>query len=139
MRESPIFITDTDAAKLRGLIAAREGAVERLDQGHLTDLASELERAFVVNADAVPSGVVMLNSRVHVADLLSGERRKLTLVCPSEADPVSGRVSVLAPLGCALMGCREGQIVEWEMPGGLGKFRIDKVTSPGSGVRVDES
>jgi regulator of nucleoside diphosphate kinase len=130
MRESPIFIIDTDAAKLRGLLASRTGARVGRDHEHLFDLAAELERAFVVDAGAVPSGVVTLNSLVHVTDLLTGDRRALTLVFPSEADPAAGRVSVLAPLGCALVGCREGERVEWEMPGGLRRLRIDKVTAP---------
>ena len=127
MRESPIFITDRDAAKLRGLLAARAADREGRDQEHLFDLATELERAHVVNADTVPVGVVVVNSRVQVTDLVSGDRRELTLVFPSEADPAAGRVSVLAPLGCALMGCREGEIVEWEMPGGLRRLKIVKV------------
>ncbi len=131
MRDSPIYIIDTDAAKLRALLAARAGDRDSRDQEHLLELAAELERAFVVKADKVPTGVAMLNSRVQVADLISGERRDLTLVFPPEADPVAGRVSVLAPLGCALMGYREGEIVEWEMPGGLRRLRIDKVTPPG--------
>lgn len=131
MRESAIFIIDTDAAKLRGMLSTQVHDRSGRDQGHMLDLALELERAFVVKADAVPSGVVMLHSRVQVTDLLSGQCRELTLVFPSEADPVSGRISVLAPLGCALMGYREGQIVEWQMPGGLRRLRIDKVGSPG--------
>ena len=83
-----------------------------------------------MHADAIPSGVVMLNSRVQVTDRLTGERHTMTLVFPSEADPVAGRVSVLAPLGCALMGSRVGEIVEWTMPGGLRSLKIDKVSSP---------
>jgi regulator of nucleoside diphosphate kinase len=132
MRNLPIFIVDTDAAKLRGLLAARFADRQGRDQEHLEDLASELERAFVVDAGAVPSGVVMLDSEVRVADLLSGERRDLTVVFPSEADPPAGRISVLAPLGCALMGSRQGEVVEWEMPGGLRRLRIDKVTARGT-------
>lgn len=132
MRDSPIFIIDKDAAKLRGMLAARWGERNGLDQEHLLDLSWELERASVVHADAVPSGVVMLNSQVQVTDRLTGERHTMTLVFPSEADPVAGRVSVLAPLGCALMGSRAGEIVEWTMPGGLRSLKIDKVSSPGA-------
>jgi regulator of nucleoside diphosphate kinase len=128
MRENPIYILESDAAKLRGLLASRGGHADGRDQEHLSDLASELERAFLVSAEAVPSGVATLNSHVQIVDLVSGERRELTLVFPSAADPGSGRISVLAPLGCALVGCREGEIVEWEMPGGPRRLRIDKVT-----------
>jgi regulator of nucleoside diphosphate kinase len=130
MRNAPIFIIDTDAAKLRGLLANRAGSVESRDHEHLSDLASELERAFVVEDDAAPEGVVMMYSRVRVTDLDSGSSRDLTVVFPPDADPARGRVSVLAPLGCALMGCGEGEVVEWEMPGGLRRLRLDKVTAP---------
>ena len=129
MPESAIFIVDTDAARLRGILAARAGGAQARDQEHLADLSSELERAFVVDADAVPTGVVMLNSDVTVTELQSGIRRELTLVFPADADPLSGRVSVLAPLGCALMGCREGETVEWKTPAGFRRLRIDRVTS----------
>ncbi|MEO8315417.1 MAG: GreA/GreB family elongation factor [Pseudomonadota bacterium] len=139
MRESPIFIIETDAARLRGLLATRVGSEENLDQEHLSDLASELERAVVVNEDVAPGGFVMMNSQVQVVDLHSGERRDVTLVFPTDADPASGRVSVLAPLGCALMGNRPGEIVEWEMPGGLRRLRIDKVTAPPGIPQENES
>jgi regulator of nucleoside diphosphate kinase len=135
MRESPIFIIDTDAAKLRSLLASRTGSRVGRDQEHLLDLAVELERAVVVDADAVPRGVVTPGSRVEIVDLQSGERRGLTLVFPLEADPAQGRVSVLAPLGCALIGCREGEVVEWEMPGGLRRLRIETVAPlEGAGI-----
>ena len=131
MRNSPIYIVDADEARLRGLLASRAGDRRGRDQEHLLELAEELERAFVVDANDVPGGVVMLHSRVQVMDLTSGERRELTLVFPSEADPAAGRISVLAPLGCALMGYREGDIVEWEMPGGLRRLQIMEAL-PGS-------
>ena len=129
MRNSPIFIIDTDAARLRGLLATRSAGAAGRDHEHLSDLASELERAFVVGDDAAPAGIVMMYSRVRVTDLDSGASRELTLVFPPDADPNQGRISVLAPLGCALMGCGEGEIVEWEMPGGLRRLRLDQVTS----------
>ena len=128
MRESQIFITEPDAARLRGLLAGRAG--DSRDQEHLDELASELERANVVAANAVPPGVVALHSQVRVVDLATGERQQLTLVFPWEASPLAGRVSVLAPLGCALMGYREGDVVDWLMPGGPRRLRIEEVQAP---------
>ena len=66
-------------------------------------------------------------TRVHVLDLVSWERRELVLVLPRESDAVAGRISVLAPLGTALLGFREGDEVEWLMPGGLRRLRIEDV------------
>lgn len=132
MRESPIYILESDAARLRGLLAARTGERHERDHEHLHELATELERAFLVRGDAAESDVVMLNSAVEVRDLLSGLRSRLTVVFPSEADPAAGRVSVLAPLGCALLGYREGDVVDWEMPGGRRTLRIERVSGAAS-------
>lgn len=128
MRDRQIVITKSDAASLRGLLAARM-RTER-DQDHLEELGAELERALVADRDQVPRDVITMHTRVHVLDLKSNERRELVLVFPSESDPVAGRISVLAPLGTALLGYREGDEVEWTMPGGQRRLRIEKVWQP---------
>jgi regulator of nucleoside diphosphate kinase len=126
-RRPAIVVTEADARRLRGLLAARESAFR--DEAHLADLASELERALLVAADAVPADVVVMDSVVRVRDLSNGAPREFTLVYPAEADIESGRISVLAPLGTALLGFREGDEVEWVMPGGLRRLRIEQVRS----------
>jgi regulator of nucleoside diphosphate kinase len=125
VRDRPIVITKSDAAALRGLLAPR-ARVER-DQDHLYELAAELERALIAEPGEAPDDVVTMHTRVHVFDLVSGERRELVLVFPGEADLSAGRISVLAPLGTALLGYREGDEVEWLMPGGLRRLRIERV------------
>lgn len=127
-RRPAIVVTEADARRLRGLLAARRESTFR-DQAHLADLASELERALLVAADAVPADVVVMDSVVRVRDLSNGEPREFTLVYPAEADLEAGRISVLAPLGTALLGFREGDEVEWVMPGGLRCLRIEQVRS----------
>ena len=128
MRRPAIVVTEADARRLRGLLAARRASGFR-DEAHLDDLASELERALLVSADAVPADVVVMDSAVRVRDLSNGEPREFTLVYPAEADLAAGRISVLAPLGTALLGFREGDEVEWLMPGGLRRLRIEQVRS----------
>jgi regulator of nucleoside diphosphate kinase len=93
----------------------------------LHELASELERALLLTREAIPADVVVMDSRIHVLDVASGERREYTLVYPVDANPAAGRISVLAPLGTAMLGYREGDEVEWLMPGGLRRLRIEKV------------
>jgi regulator of nucleoside diphosphate kinase len=68
-----------------------------------------------------------MQSRVRVADIDSGERREFVLVYPSKADVSANRISVLAPLGTAVLGYREGDEVEWIMPSGLQRLRIERV------------
>lgn len=126
MRDHPIFVAENDAARLRELLAARSSAVR--DQDHLAGLAAELERALIVEAGRVPSDVITMHAQATVLDLTSGERRKLTLVFPWQADVSAGRISVLAPLGTALLGYRVGDEVEWPMPGGLRRLRIEEVS-----------
>jgi regulator of nucleoside diphosphate kinase len=125
VRDRPIVITKSDAAKLRELLAARARAEH--DQDHLHELAAELERALIAEPGEAAKDVITMHTRVQVLDLKSGERRELVLVFPREADLSAGRISVLAPLGTALLGNREGDEVEWEMPGGLRQLRIERV------------
>lgn len=125
MRDQPIVIAATDAARLRALLAARAAAAQ--DQDHLQDLAVELERALVLEAGEVPEQVITMNSRVTVLDLKSGARDEWELVLPAEANIRAQRISVLAPLGTALLGYREGDEVEWQVPSGLRRLRIEQV------------
>jgi regulator of nucleoside diphosphate kinase len=123
-----IIVAEADARRLRGLLAARRASSLR-DEAHLHELASELERAVLVAREEIPAEVVTMDSVVRVLDLSSGERREYTLVYPAEANLDAGRISVLAPLGTALLGYREGDELEWLMPGGLRSLRIEKVRS----------
>ncbi|MEP7313624.1 MAG: nucleoside diphosphate kinase regulator, partial [Pseudomonadota bacterium] len=112
-----IVVTEADARRLRGLLAARHRTATH-DETHLLELTAELERAVLLADEGVPPEVVTMGSAVHVLDLASGERREYTLVYPAQAHPASGRISVLAPLGTALLGYREGDELAWQMPGG---------------------
>jgi regulator of nucleoside diphosphate kinase len=125
MRNQPIVITQADAVRLRALLAARRSS--QRDQEHLHELEMELERARIAALDEVPHSVITIHSRVRVLDLASGQRRELTLVLPQESAAASGRISVLAPMGTALLGYRVGDEIEWQMPGGLRRMRIESV------------
>lgn len=125
MRSRSIVITQSDARLLRGLLGSRVGAQH--DSEHLQELAEELERAVVLGADEVSHKVVTMNKPVKVLDLETGARHELTLVTPAEANVDAKRISVLAPLGTALLGYQEGDDVEWLMPGGLRRLRIESV------------
>jgi regulator of nucleoside diphosphate kinase len=128
MRDRDIVINESDAAKLRVLLAAQTNS-ER-NQGHLEALRDELERALVLEPDEVPRDVVTMNTRVRVVDVKSGDQRELTLVFPADADVSARRISVLAPLGTAILGYREGDEIEWAMPGGVRRLRVEEVFQP---------
>ncbi len=128
MSDRQIVISEPNARVLRSLLRARNGATH--DQDHLEDLRVELDRALVLDPSQLSPSVVTLYAVVRVRDLESGARQELTLVSPHEADVSAGRVSVLAPLGTALLGYREGDLVERVMPGGLRRLLIEEVLQP---------
>lgn len=113
-----IHVTQTDMDLLRAVLArSKSGARgDDRDRPYLATLAAELDRAVVVAADALPPDVVTMNSRIRLRD---GRRTwTMSLVFPEHADPEEGCISVLAPLGAALLGCRVGQHVTFRVPGG---------------------
>ena len=125
MTDRQIVISEPNARVLRNLLRARNTAPH--DQEHLHELRAELDRAVVMDPSEVSPTVVTLHATLRVRDLESGQRQVLTLVSPREADVSAGRISVLAPLGTALIGYREGDVVERFMPGGLRRLLIEEV------------
>lgn len=94
------------------------------------DLSDELDRAIVIPSDRIPNNIVTMNSRLIYLDESTGMSREVELVYPGEADPVAGRVSVLAPVGCALLGLRAGQSIDWSLPGGrVHRLRVERILS----------
>lgn len=99
------------------MITAADMASLNLLRAH-APLRQELERAVVVSSAAVPPDVATMNSRVRYSDEKDGARRAVSLVYPSQADAAKGKISVLAPVGTALLGLSEGQSIEWQFPDG---------------------
>ena len=125
MSDRQIVISEPNARVLRGLL--RTGAATPHDQEHLDDLRGELDRAIVLDPSELAPTVVTMYAAIRVRDLASGQAQELSLVSPREADVSAGRISVLAPLGTALIGYRQGDIVERDMPGGLRRLLIEEV------------
>ncbi|RYD78610.1 MAG: transcription elongation factor GreAB, partial [Verrucomicrobiaceae bacterium] len=71
--------------------------------------------------------IVTMNSVARVRDLDSDDEMELTLVYPDAADAESGKVSILAPLGTALLGYRAGDTFQWKVPAGVRSFRVEAV------------
>lgn len=126
MADSILYLTDTDMDVLRHLIDRMRMTGSGHEQ-YLWDLESELARAQVVKAGEMPPEVVTLHSTVKLRDLDTGEVMIYVLTPPDEANLDQGMVSVLAPIGTAILGYRERDIVEWPVPAGRRRFRIMKV------------
>ena len=90
-------------------------------------LEGELDRAEVVGNSDLPADVVTMDSTVVIQDMDSGENLEYTVTWPEKADPANRKLSILAPVGMALLGYQVGQIVEWPVPSGKRRFRLEKV------------
>ena len=87
-------------------------------------LAYEIDRAIVMKEDEIPEGTVALGSTVSVQDVDTDVTKTFTLVKPAQANIKTGKVSVLSPMGAAVIGFRKGETSVWQMPGGLKRFII---------------
>ena len=114
MQRPSLIVTTQNASKLEELLLSP--AVQDSPMAPL--LEQELSRARVVDAGQVPPDVVTMNSRIVCEDEASGVRHELELVYPHESDVQHQRVSVLAPVGAALLGLSVGSSIDWPMPGG---------------------
>ena len=129
-------MTDFDLRRLNALFERFREQVRM--PATLTALEREVAQAVAVKPADIPATVVTMNSQVEVVDLVTKERRSITLVFPSMAGIESGRVSVLAPLGTALIGCREGASVSWSTPRGPRRLKVERVVyQPEAAGRFD--
>jgi len=113
LQAPPIVVTRVDLSRLHRLLTSPA----LRDSPAAEALADELERAEVVEPAALPRDVVSMHSTVRVAEQRSGRELELTLVYPGETGEAD-RVSVLAPVGSALLGLAVGSEIEWPLPGG---------------------
>jgi regulator of nucleoside diphosphate kinase len=114
-----IVISATDADRLERLL---ESLPNRAFPGK-AELEAELARAEVVDPRDIPPTVVTMNSTVRFKVASSDEEFRLTLVYPKDVDASGGTISVLAPVGSALLGLSQGDEIEWPRPGG-GTLRV---------------
>lgn len=93
-------------------------------------LQAELRRAKIVDDKKIKDNIIQLHSYFEVREISSGKRLCFTLTLPAEANLQEQKVSILSPLGVALIGFQEGKEFEWELPAGKRKFVIEKVSQP---------
>ncbi|HEU4685800.1 MAG TPA: nucleoside diphosphate kinase regulator [Nitrospira sp.] len=140
MEPRDIYITEFDLARLKELVHVGIMFKEaNREHPHLEALQHELDRAHIVEPTAIPSDVVTMNSRVRLKNLDPGQESELTLVFPSNADLEHHKISVLAPVGTAILGCRVGDSVDWPVPAGIRKMAIEEVLyQPEAAGRYDQ-
>jgi regulator of nucleoside diphosphate kinase len=126
MREGEIVVTEFDENRLRNLVDGVWRWNAR-DRTHVDHLESELDRAQVVPPADVPADVVTMNSEIAVRDVDSNEEMTFAVVFPSEANVKRQKISILAPIGTAVLGYRVGDTIEWNVPGRTRRLRIERV------------
>lgn len=115
---NPVVITREDYDLLRPLVGKVADEQDEMSLGH------ELGRAIIVKKDALPPFTVGLNSKVTVMNIETERIVEFTIVMPEQADIVQHKVSILSPMGTAVIGFRKGEEVCWQVPAGLKRFRI---------------
>ena len=114
MNDDVILITERDYLRIRYILG-------RLNSEDYENLEIEIERAKVIAEKDVPSDLVIMNSTVNYITLQDEKRATLTLVYPEDANFSEGKISILAPLGSALIGLRVNQEINWMFPDGKTK------------------
>ena len=138
MRTSFITLSSADYSGLLTLVDSAR-LDRRVPAESLDLLERELSRARIVDLAELPADVVAMNSTVWFRELDSDEIEKYTLVYPTEADVIRDRISVLAPMGTALLGYRTGDVVQWRVPSGRRRFEIVDVVQNAAERHLEEA
>lgn len=120
-----LVISSFDKQRIAKLLRSAETAAEQREE--IEDLVREIERGAELQPQEIPPDVVTMNSTVRVTDVDAGTTHVYTIVFPADADYEKGKISILAPLGTALLGYRVGDTVDWQMLRGARRLRIDEI------------
>lgn len=121
-----IKVSQSDKDKLIKII--EDAKLDLKFNQYIRDLEKELNKAEVLAPEELPANVVKMNSRVLIR--LDGEDEEISLVYPEEADSRKNRISILSPLGTALIGYGEGDSIEWKVPNGTIHIEVIRVMNP---------
>lgn len=126
MRLRPMTLTIDDYSRLRSLAMSKVARIFS-DPTLLRDLHQELNRARLVEPEDLPEDVIRINSTITLRDLGTRALETYTLVEPTRADIANCRLSILSPVGVAVLGCRTGDDIHWPVASGWRRMKIEKV------------
>lgn len=121
-----LMITESDSRRIRMLLENANFWNEQ-DRKNKDALAREIDNARIVPSAEIPADVITMHSRARIIDLRTGEQRVFQIVYPHEADYAASKISVLAPIGTALLGCSTGTEITWVVPSGTRNLLIEAV------------
>ena len=128
MKPTPV-LTSTDYNTLRELT---KNAKDSTNIREIALLTQELDRAIINKDGVVDQSIVRMNSQVTIEDVKSKQQMKVQIVMPSQANLKEGKVSILAPLCVAIIGFKENEEVEWQLPSGIKTLKIITVINASS-------
>jgi len=124
MKNNSIRITSLDVQRLRKVL---DNPDLKQQKPYLQELEREIDQAVIVESNKIAANTITMNSTVQLVDLDTDERMIVTLVYPENANMQEGKISVLAPVGTAILGCSEGETIQWEVPDGIRSLKIDRI------------
>jgi len=121
-----IYITSEDHQKL---VEIMNEEIKRTleNQRYAQDLLKELEKCEIVDPEEISDKVITMNSKVSFRFSDSDKTLVYTLVFPQEADISKGKISILSPIGTALIGYQEGDVIKWSVPSGEKQIKVEKI------------
>ncbi len=120
-----IFITEYDLSRLEDLLEVAKGFSYR-DRNDLKKLEEELSSARIVESKDIPPNVVTMNSQVKLRDLDTYKEMVLTPVFPKDANIAAGKISVVSPIGTAILGFAAGDTIEWHVRSAVKRIKIEE-------------
>ena len=122
-----IVITSIDYDRLHKLVNHEREFGTAKNKDYLKDLEQELNLAKTIPSEKIPSSTITMNSKILLRDMDTGEETTYILVYPEDADLLKDKISVLAPIGTAILGYREGDVIDWKVPAGIVKLKVEKI------------
>jgi regulator of nucleoside diphosphate kinase len=126
MENKRLVLTQTDFSRLTNLIN-HEKEVYKRRQDNLQKMLDELKKAIIVTPDEIDNNVVTINSVVKFTDLITNMNIQLKIVYPKNANINKKYVSILSPIGTALLGCKKGETVDRHIAGSKKRYFINEV------------
>ncbi|TGL40362.1 nucleoside diphosphate kinase regulator [Leptospira perdikensis] len=123
--KNKICLTHYDYERLKSMI--QEYTKRNKMDANVKDLLGEMERAQKVDSQKIPSNFVTMNSVIEIKNLEELEFQEFRLVFPEDANTNENKISILAPMGTAILGYKIGDVIQWKVPGGENQFQITNI------------
>ncbi len=123
---SKIIITSLDYNRIKNCISDAK-QLKSINATEATKLMQELSAAKIVDPEAVPANVVTMNSIVKLSFLTNNKQLEFQIVYPNQANFKENKISILSPIVTALIGYKTGDEIEWMVPAGVTRVKIDEI------------